>query len=170
METLIKNLYANKEALKKREEELARIRAEQNRSTTGNFAKMKGRLNWPIKGQITGKFGKTRNPNTGVTIENVGIDIQAKSGTPVESVLDGVVSTITYIRGHGNIIIIDHGGGFSTVYAQIENITVHENEYVQMGNTIAAVATPEENNTAKLHFEVWGNQKKQNPEHWLIRK
>ena len=100
----------------------------------------------------------------------MGIDIQAKSGTPVQSVLDGVVSTITYIRGHGNIIIIDHGGGFSTVYAQINNITVHENEYLQMGNAIASVAIPGENTMAKLHFEVWGNQKKLNPEHWLVRK
>ena len=170
MEALIKKLYTDKEAMKKREEELARIRADQNRATTGNFAKMKGRLSWPVEGRITGRFGKIRNPDTGVIIENVGIDIQAKKGSPVESVLDGVVSTITYIRGHGNIIIIDHGGGFSTVYAQIENITVHENEYVQMGNTIASIAILENNNIAKLHFEIWGNQIKQNPEHWLIRK
>ena len=170
METLIKKLYANKEAIKKREEELARKRSEQNRATTGNFAKMKGNLSWPVQGQVTGQFGTTRNPETGVITENVGIDILAKNGMPVQSVLDGVVSTITYIRGHGNIIIIDHGGGFSTVYAQIDNITVYENEYIQMGNTIALVASSENNTIGKLHFEVWGNQKKLNPEHWLSRK
>ena len=170
MEALIKKLYANKEAIKKREEELARKRAEQNRATTGNFAKMKGNLNWPVQGWVTGKFGTTRNPDTGIVTENVGIDIRAKSGTPVQSVLDGVVSTITYIRGYGNIIIIDHGGGFSTVYAQIDNITVYENEYIQMGSNIASVAIPENNTMAKLHFEVWGNQKKLNPEYWLIQK
>jgi len=170
MEVLIKKLYADKESMKKREEELARIRAEQNRSTTGNFAKMKSRLNWPVEGQIVGQFGTIRNPDTGVLTENVGVDIRAKNGSPVKSVLDGVVSTITYIRGHGNIIIIDHGGGFSTVYAQIDHITVHENDYVQMGNTIAFVAIQEDNSVSRLHFEVWGNQKKQNPEHWLIRK
>ena len=170
MEALIKKLYANKEAVKNREEELARKRAEQNRATTGNFANMKGNLNWPVQGRITGKFGIIRNPNTGTVTENVGVDIRAKSGTQVQSVLDGVVSTITYIRGHGNIIIIDHGGGFSTVYAHIDNIIVHENEYLQMGNAIASVAIPKDNTMAKLHFEVWGNQKKLNPEHWLIRK
>ena len=170
MEALIKKLYTDKDAMKKREEELARIRAEQNRATTGNFAKMKGRLAWPVQGRVIGKFGTTRNPITGVVTENVGVDIRVITGTIVKSVLDGVVSTITYIRGHGNIIIIDHGGGFSTVYAQIDNITVHENEYVQMDNPIASVANPEENTPAKLHFEVWGNQKKLNPEHWLIKK
>ena len=156
--------------MKQREEDLARIRAEQNRATTGNFAKMKGNLNWPLQGRITGKFGIIRNPNTGTVTENVGVDIRAKSGTQVQSVLDGVVSTITYIRGHGNIIIIDHGGGFSTVYAHIDNIIVHENEYLQMGNAIASVAIPKDNTMAKLHFEVWGNQKKLNPEYWLTRK
>ena len=170
MEALIKKLYTDKDAMKKREEELARIRAEQNRATTGNFAKMKGRLAWPVQGRVIGKFGTTRNPITGVVTENVGVDIRVKGGTAVKSVLDGVVSTITYIRGHGNIIIIDHGGGFSTVYDQIDNITVHENEYVQMDNPIASVANPEENTPAQLHFEVWGNQKKLNPEHWLTKK
>ena len=167
MEALIKTLYSDKESMKKREAELARIRAEQNRATTGNFAKMKGRLSWPVQGKIIGKFGTIRNPDTGIVIENVGIDIQAKSGTPVMSVLDGVVSTITYIRGHGNIIIIDHEGGFSTVYAQIDNITVHENEYVQKGGTIATVVKAGNNTPEKLHFEVWGNQQKLNPQIWL---
>ena len=170
MEALIKKLYSDKAAMKKREEELARIRAERNKATTGNFAKMKGKLPWPVQGPIIRKFGTSRNPNTGVVTENVGIDIQANSGAFVKSVLDGVVSTITYIRGHGNIIIIDHGGGFSTVYAQIDKITVHENEYVQKGNAIASVVKAEDGSVSKLHFEVWGNQNKLNPQIWLIQQ
>ena len=170
MEALIKKLYSDKAAMKKREEELARIRAERNKATTGNFAKMKGKLPWPVQGPIIRKFGTSRNPNTGVVTENVGIDIQANSGAFVKSVLDGVVSTITYIRGHGNIIIIDHGGGFSTVYAQIDKITVHENEYVQKGNAIASVVKAEDGSVSKLHFEVWGNQNKLDPQIWLIQR
>ena len=170
MEALIKQLYADKEAMKMREEELARIRAEQNRATTGNFAKMKGRLTWPVEGAVISKFGTSRNPKTGTITENVGIDIAAGSGTFIKSVLDGVVSTITYIRSHGNVIIIDHGGGFSTVYAHVDKITIHENEYVQMGKSIAQIASPELGERAKMHFEVWGNQEKLNPLDWLIKK
>ena len=65
------------------------------------------------------------------------------------------------------IIIIDHGGGFSTVYAQIDNIMVHENEYVQKGDTIATVVKTKNGDPEKLHFEVWGNQQKLNPQIWL---
>ena len=96
--------------------------------------------------------------------------IQATSGTPVKSVLDGVVSTITFIRGHGNIVIIDHGGGFSTVYAHIEKINVIENDYVQIGDVFAVVATPKSGDSSKLHFEVWGNQQKLNPMKWLVSR
>ena len=140
MEQLIKKLYSDKVAMKKREEELARIRAAQNLATTGNFAKMMGKLSWPVEGRIINKFGTIKNPNTGTFTENVGIDIHAPSGTNVKSVLDGVVSRITYIRGHGNIVIIDHGGGFSTVYAHVDKININENDYIQMGNPIALVS------------------------------
>ena len=101
---------------------------------------------------------------------NVGIDIRSRSGSKVLTVLDGMVSTITYIRGHGNIIIIDHGGGFSTVYAHVSKIIVNENEYIQRGNTIASVAAPEHGSSASLHFEGWGNQKTLNPEKWLASR
>mgnify|MGYP001417404728 CR=1 FL=1 len=170
MQNLIDKLYSDKKAMEKRERELARIRSEQNKSTTGNFAIMKGKLIWPVKGKIISRFGTIKNPQTGVYTENVGIDIKANSGTKVVSILDGVVSTITYIRGHGNIVIIDHGGGFSSVYAQIDNILVNENNYVQMGSNIGSVAVPEDNSISHLHFEIWGNQQKQNPELWLIKK
>ena len=166
MESLINKLYSDKDAVKKREEELARIRSQQNNATTGNFTKMKGKLPWPAKGKILSKFGTSKNSVTGVVTENVGIDIKVDNGTEVKSVLDGVVSTITYIRSHGQVIIIDHGGGFSTVYAQVNNIKIHENEYVQMGTTIATIVG-KDNNTLKLHFEVWGDQKKLNPQLWL---
>ena len=170
MEQLINRLYADKNSMKKREEELARIRAAQQLATTGNFAKMRGKLPWPLKGRVISKFGTMRNPDTGTITENVGIDIKATSGTQVKSILDGVVSTITFIRGHGNIVIIDHGGGFSTVYAHVEKINVTENEYVQIGDSFAVVAVPDPGNSAKLHFEVWGNQEKLNPVKWLIAK
>ena len=170
MEKLIKKLYSDKNAMKKREEELARIRSMQKLSTTGNFEKMKGKLPWPIQGRIISNFGIIKNQETGTVTENVGIDIKASSGSKVKSVLDGVVSTITFIRGHGNIVIIDHGGGFSTVYAHIDKINVIENEYVQIGDEFAVVASPNSGSTAKLHFEVWGNQKKLNPVKWLVAK
>ena len=169
IENIINKLFNDKTSMKIREDELARIRAMQNRATSGNFAKMKGKLPWPVQGKIISRFGNQKNRKLNTITENVGIEIQAAVGTPVVTVLDGVISTITYIRGHGNIIIVDHGGGFSTVYAQVENIQVNENEYIQAGDRLAKIASIGKSKNGKLHFEVWGNQQKLNPEHWLIR-
>ncbi len=170
IESIINNLFNDKSSMKKREDELARIRSMQNRATSGNFAKMKGKLPWPVQGKIISRFGNQKNRKLNTITENVGIEIQAPMGTPIITVLDGVISTITYIRGHGNIIIVDHGGGFSTVYAQIENIQVNENEYIQAGDRLAKIASNGKSKNGKLHFEVWGNQQKLNPEYWLSKK
>ena len=170
IESIIKKLFNDKVSIKKREDDLARIRSMQNRATSGNFAKMKGKLPWPVNGKIISRFGNQKNRKLNTITENVGIEIQAPVDTPIVAVLDGVISTITFIRGHGNIIIVDHGGGFNTVYAQIQTIQVNENEYIQAGDILAKIASNGNSKNGKLHFEVWGNQQKLNPEHWLSKK
>ena len=112
IEKLINKLYADKKELKKREEELIKLRSQQNKSTTGNFAKMKQKLPWPVEGTIIGKFGIQKNQKLNTQYENIGIDIKTTYSAPVKSILDGVVSSITIIKGYGNVIILDHGGGY----------------------------------------------------------
>ena len=133
-------------------------------NTNWNFNSMKGKLPWPISGTIISKFGNKKNKKLKTITENLGIDIKANKNKEVISVLAGVVSTITYIRGHGNIIIIDHGDGFNTVYSNVVNMQIDENDYIPAGKIIAQV-----DNDLILHFEIWGNQKKMNPEQWLIK-
>ena len=165
IEDIINKLYADKKNQLKREQELAEIRKLQKMAVNGNFKSMKGKLPWPINGTVISKFGNKKNQKLKTITENLGIDIRASKSTKVVAVLDGVVSTITYIRGHGNIIILDHGDGFNTVYSNIDNIMINENDYIKAGQNIASV-----NDNMILHFEIWGNQKKMNPESWLIKK
>ena len=165
IEDIINKLYTDKKNQLKREQELAEIRKLQKMAVNGNFKSMKGKLPWPINGTVISKFGNKKNQKLKTITENLGIDIRASKSTKVVAVLDGVVSTITYIRGHGNIIILDHGDGFNTVYSNIDNIMINENDYIKAGQNIASV-----NDNMILHFEIWGNQKKMNPENWLIKK
>ena len=123
-------MYSDKKTQEKREEELAKIRKLQRMAVNGNFSAMKGTLPWPIKGNISSKFGNKRNAELNTITENLGINIKSNKEKSVIAVLDGIVSSITYIRGVGNIIILDHGDGFNTVYSNIENILIEENEYV----------------------------------------
>ena len=92
--------------------------------TIGNFKQMKGKLIWPINGEIVSKFGKTVNKELNTVTQNVGVSIQTNSDNKVISVMDGVVSKIAYIRGFGNLAIINHGDKYSTVYANINNIRI----------------------------------------------
>ena len=173
IETLINKLYNDKEELRKREEELIRLRAEKNKSTSGNFAKMKKKLPWPVEGEIVGRFGIQKNIKLNTQYENIGIDIKTKPSERVFSVLDGVVLSITNINGYGNVIIIDHGNGYYTVYSNIENIKVIENEYIdssfQLG-TVSKNINSHYNHQYVFHFQIWGNKQKLNPLYWLKNK
>ena len=169
IETLITKLQNDEKAIKKREAKLAKIRSEKQKATVGNFSSLKGKMPWPVEGKIIAHFGKQRNPELNTITENSGIDIQVTSGTPVEAILDGVLTTVTYIRGYGNLIIIDHGDGYFSVYANIEKIQYTENDYIQQYDIIGYIPKSD-NDKSKLHFEIWGKNVKLNPEKWLKKK
>ena len=170
IEKIIQKLYSDKKETKKREQELAKIRSEKNKSTSGNFAKMKGKLIWPVKGKIIGKFGVYKNQELNIYTENLGIDIKTNANEKVYSVLDGVILTITNIRDYGNIIILDHGAGYYTVYSNLKNITVYEGQYVDTYTHLAEVAQGTNSNYNDeniFNFQIWLNQEKLNPENWI---
>ena len=170
VEELIKKLILDVDSAKKREKELARKRASQNKATSGNFAKMKGKLESPTDGKIINRFGTHTNTKLRTVTENIGIDIETQRNTPVYSVLDGVVSVITYLRNYGNTIIVSHGGGYFTVYANVERILVKENDYILSNTQIGTVGKSENPSISKsyfLHFEIRKDETILNPELWI---
>ena len=170
IEKIINKLYSDKKETRKREQELAKIRSEKNKSTSGNFAKMKGKLNWPVAGQIIGKFGVYKNQELNIFTENLGIDIQTIKDERVYSVLDGVILTITNIRDYGDIIILDHGAGYYTVYSNLKNIAVYEGQYIDTKTYLAEVAQGANSNYSNknvFNFQIWLNQEKLDPEKWI---
>ena len=110
------------------------------------------------------------NPKLKTTTENTGIDIKGQPGSQIKSVLGGVVTTITFLRGFGTTIIIDHGSGFFTVYSHVANFEVTEDSQVRSGDVIAYMGDSGSINGSQLHFEIWGQGKKLNPEDWLRNK
>ena len=169
IENLISKLQNDENEMKKREKELAKIRSEKKKSTIGNFASLKGKMPWPVEGKIIAHFGEQKNLELNTVTENSGIDIKVMPGTAVEAILDGMITTITYLRGYGNLIIIDHGGGYFSVYANIEKISFAENDYIQQYDILGYIPD-DKNNQSRLHFEIWGNNIKLDPEKWLKKK
>ena len=155
---------------KARFERELRIRKQQEALKTKSFKALKGQLPWPAEGRIISKFGRQWNSKLKTTTENPGIDIKGQPGSPIRTVLGGVVTTITYIRGYGTTIIVDHGGGFYTVYSHVTNIQTVVDGQVRNGDIIAYMGDSGSINGSKLHFEIWGKGQKLDPEKWLIKK
>ena len=160
-------LASQKKERKERQEQLARMRAKEGITGTELFQKSKGKLSWPAYGEIINGFGEHRNPELNTITSNPGIDIKAGKGSPVRVVHDGMVSAISYIRGFGNIIIVDHGAEYYTVYAHVTNIRVFKGDYVSRNMTIAKVGQSGSLRDDILHFEIWHKDSKLNPVHWL---
>ena len=148
----------------------ARIRQQQQLLQLKEFPKLKGQLEWPAQGRVITKFGRQWNPKLKTTTENPGIDIKGKPGSEIRSVLGGIVTTITFIRGFGTTIIIDHGNGFYTVYGHVTKVETFEDSQVRGGDVIAYMGDSSSINGAQLHFEIWGQGKKLDPEKWLKKK
>ncbi len=166
LESIIKKVLEDKARF---EREL-RIRKQQEALKTKSFKALKGQLPWPADGRIISKFGRQWNSKLKTTTENPGIDIKGQPGSAIRTVLGGVVTTITYIRGYGTTIIVDHGGGFYTVYSHVTNIQTVVDGQVRNGDVIAYMGDSGSINGSKLHFEIWGKGQKLDPEKWLIKK
>ena len=166
LEALLKKIRQQKSSFDRAD----RIKKQQVALKTQVFGKLKGQLPWPASGRVVKKFGRSWNPERKTTTENPGIDIKGKPGSPVRSIIGGIVTTITYIRGYGTTLIIDHGGGFYTVYSHITSVEANEGLEVQAGDVIAYMGDAGSVEGSKLHFEIWGNGQKLNPEKWLMKR
>ena len=167
MESIISRLERARVA---RIAELERRRKEMELLGSVPFKELKGKLPWPVEGKVISRFGTYQNPNLKTVTENTGIDIHGSEGTEVRSIYDGIVTTVTYIRGYGNTVILDHGDGFYSVYTHVMDVEVEENSYVNARDIIAHVGDSGSLEGTKLHFEIWGNKDKLNPELWLKKR
>jgi murein hydrolase activator len=132
----------------------------------GSFERKKGRLRWPVdEGRVVAHFGPQKHPTLKTITQNTGIDIAVKQGTTVSAVAPGDVAIISWLPAYGNVIILSHPNGFRTVYSHLGEIEVAEGQTVQEGEAIGK--SGESLDGPRLHFEVWKDRDKQNPEQWL---
>ncbi len=122
-----------------------------------------GRFSRPVSGPMTSGFGMRMHPILRRRRMHNGIDFGAPHGAPILAAADGVVITATYTRGYGNTVILDHGGGVSTLYAHCSRVLVSGGQRVRRGQTIAAVGSTGLSTGPHLHFEVRLGGKPVNP-------
>lgn len=121
------------------------------RITTSNL----GQLDWPVSGEIIYRFGRQRLPNN-TTITWRGIGIAATPGTPVRAIAAGTVRFAVPLGTYGRSVVIDHGGGFYSIYAQLSEVTVRERQTVERGAVIGRTGGENSDQGPHLYFAIYG--------------
>jgi septal ring factor EnvC (AmiA/AmiB activator) len=131
------------------------------------FSAHKGLLIIPVKGRIISSFGAYKNRKYNITNFRSGIAIKAEKGEPIRSVFQGKILYANWFKGYGNMIIINHGNNYYTVYAHLEEIFKSKGDAVETREVIATVGDTGSMEGAKLYFEVRHHGKPENPLVWL---
>lgn len=130
-----------------------------------SFASLRGKLKLPVRGELTNKFGSTR-ADSGVSWK--GLFIRASEGAEVKAVASGRVVFADWMRGFGNLIIVDHGAGFMSLYGNNQSVLKHEGDEVNAGDTIAAVGNSGGNESNGLYYELRRQSKPFDPMSWSV--
>ncbi len=131
------------------------------------FASLKGRLPWPTSGALASTFGRQEHPLYRTVTFNRGIEINAPEGQKIVAVTDGIVLYADWFKGYGRLIVLDHGGGYYTVYAHAAEILVRIGDRAAKGQSIGLVGTSGSVAGSQLYFEVRHRGRPQDPIAWL---
>ena len=134
------------------------------------FGTLRGRLPWPTDGRIVTAFGNQVHPRFGTRTFRNGVDIEAAEGKDVGAVYAGHVIYTGWFKGYGNLIILDHGNEYYTLYAHVAEIEVKEGEDVKPGQRIGTVGDTGSLVGPRLYFEVRYQGKPQDPAEWLRQR
>lgn len=137
-------------------------------SVDGNpFASLKGRLSLPVRGELVNRFGSPRSDG-GVTWK--GLFIRSSSGSEIKAIAGGQVVFADWLRGFGNLMIVDHGGSYMSLYGNNETLYKRVGDTLQGGDTIATVGNSGGNPDSGLYFELRHQGKPFDPLSWVTIK
>ena len=122
---------------------------------------------YPVMGSISSTYGKRENPFSGENVFHSGVDIPASPGTSIRATADGVVSFSGWNQNSGHVIVLEHGLGFTTIYAHNQKNAVKVSERVKRGDAIGYVGSTGKSTGPHVHYEVWKNGKNTSPLKYL---
>ncbi len=130
------------------------------------FASRKGKLAWPVQGRFAGEYGQPRGAGP---VRWSGVLLEASAGTPVRAVYHGRVAFADWLQGLGLLVIVDHGGGYMSLYAHNEALLKESGDWVEPGEAIAQVGDTGGQARPGLYFELRHNGEPVNPHPWIAR-
>lgn len=132
-------------------------------ASNARFSELKGKLAWPVKGNVNKLFGHRKPPSN---LRWQGVIIKAPEGNNVRAVSHGRVAFADWLRGMGNLIIIDHGDGYLSLYGHNQSLYKSAGDWVEAGDIIASIGNSGGQNQTGLYFEIRKKGKPLNPSSW----
>ncbi len=130
------------------------------------FSKLKGKLPWPTRGRIVVNYGAPRGAGQN---KSQGVVIDTDEGADVRAVAAGRVAFADWLYGYGMVLILDHGDGFMSLYANNESLVKEVGDWTESGEVVASVGNTGGRKDAALYFEIRHNGKPDNPSIWFKR-
>lgn len=154
--------------LEAQERELAAMLTDlQSQSALTGFRARKGHLPYPAKGVVEVGFGKVVNPRFNTVTVQKGVDLRAGAGTPVAAVGAGTIVFAGWLKGYGNLVIIDHGNNYHSLYAHLASMAVEVGNEVEEGEDLGTVGDTGSLKGAYLYFEIRKAGQAVDPMPWL---
>ncbi len=143
------------------------IRQEEMPHAESGFARLRGRLPWPVHGSIATQFGSQVDPLLNLPVFRSGIHINADRGTPVRAVHEGRVIFADEFRGYGQLVIISHGGGYHTLYGNLSRIFFQNGAIIKENAIIGETGESSALGINGVYFEIRHKGRPVDPQQWL---
>jgi len=137
---------------------------------TSGFSAMKGKLPMPVSGKVVSYYGKVVHPKFNTVTFNNGIVIEAPFGSEVKSVYKGKVVYVGRLKGYGEVLIIDHQGGFYTLFAHLSEAVKKKNAAVEKGDVVGLVGDSGLRQLSGLYFEIRQKGVPRDPMTWIAER
>lgn len=147
--------------------QLEEEKTRQYQGEAGEFSRQKAKLGWPVNGKIKIGFGTWRHPELGTLYESQGIEIGVPVDSPIAAVWNGTVAYASRFRGYGNLLIVNHGEGYYSLYGHASKLLKNVGESVNRGEIIAHSGFEQKDS---IYFEIRNKGVPLDPVKWLLAK
>jgi septal ring factor EnvC (AmiA/AmiB activator) len=150
--------------------EIIRESSRKDSYTGAGFSKLRGKLPWPVIGTIAVPYGSQKDPQFNTPVFRNGIQIRTDSDTDARAVFPGKVIFAQWFKGFGQLVIVNHGSGYHSLYGNLSEIFSHVGDIIKQNEVIGKVGTSGMLNAPGLYFEIRYRGKPLDPTQWLKRR
>lgn len=144
------------------------VRASRGPRQGSGLAKLKGRLIWPVQGEVVGLFGRHKHPRFGTYVDRKGIDIKISGADAIRVIADGTVVYADTLNGYGKVVIVDHGDQYLSLYANAGTVRVRAGDGVGAGEPLGKASA--DGGDERVYFELRHGKNPLDPLGWLLTR